>query len=134
MPSICGVSFLMSYSAKTMSEFTVFRLPIKPDLLIALVSFVATIMTVFLIEHLGRKILLVGSLTATAIGLCAFQLSKQVFQYTEGIQFMILLLTVLTASLGLLPVTHIYKMDLLPSKVKRIQLSPRLIKKITLFF
>lgn len=119
MPSICGVTFLLSYSAKTLSEFTVVRVPLRPELLTALVSLVAIIMTIFLIEYVGCKILLVGSLIASAIGLFAYQLSKQVFQFSEEIQLIILLMTVLTASLGLLPVPHIYKMDILPSKVKK---------------
>lgn len=121
IPNVCGAVVLLSYAAEFSTHSTL-QLPVEPALLVAIVTLVATIITTFLIDLVGRKLLLVASLIGTAIGfliIFVHQLSKDRFPNTEWIQFTALLLTILMTCIGILPVAHVYKMDILPPEARQ---------------
>lgn len=120
VPSISGVTLLLNYASETLSAFTSIQLPIEPVKLISSITICAIIITICLIEYVGRKYLLVLCQFATAIALFGYQLSKYQFQNIEQIQFILLSLMTVSICSGILTVTHIYKMDILPPKVRNL--------------
>lgn len=120
IPNICGPIVLLNYTAE-FSTHSKLLSPVEPTLLVAVIPLGATLITIFLIDLVGRKLLLVGSLIGTAVGfffIFVHQLLIDRFPHTEWIQFSVLLLTILMACIGILPVSHVYKMDILPPKVR----------------
>lgn len=123
MPSVCGTIVLSKYTIESSSQTISSSLPVNPTLFVAFVALIANAITIFLIDLVGRKLLLVGSLIGTATGffmVFVHQLTKDQFPNSEWTQFFLLIITIFMECIGILPVSHVFKMDFLPPKVRHI--------------
>lgn len=94
--------------------------PIQSSIVITMVQCVANILTTFLIEMIGRKILYIMSTVGTCLGLFILsmhRLHKDQLPGTEWLPIFVFAFTIFIASMGLLSVTSIIFIDILPPKV-----------------
>lgn len=94
--------------------------PIQSSIVITIVQCVANILTTFLIEKLGRKILYIVSSVGTCLGmflLAMHRLYKDQLPGTEWVPLFVFSFTIFIASVGLLSITNVIFVDILPPKV-----------------
>lgn len=121
LPSICGIIVLLNYTIESSSQTISASLPMHPVLFLAVVALIANLITIILIDFVGRKLLLLGSLIGTAMGFFVIFLCQQTkdrFPNAEWIQFSVLSFTIFMECIGILPVSYVFKMDVLPPKVR----------------
>lgn len=107
---------MTSYFEEAGSDLT----PIQSSIVITMVQCVANILTTFLIEKLGRKMLYIVSAIGTFLGmfiLAMHRLHKDQMPGTEWLPIYVVGFTIFIASVGLLSVTNIIFIDILPPKV-----------------
>lgn len=94
--------------------------PLDASVWVAVIALGATTFAICLIDWIGRKFLLTASLIGTATGFFIISIShwcKDQFKTTDSFPFTAFLFTIFIACTGILPISHVYKMDVLPPKV-----------------
>lgn len=121
LPFMCGVTILLSYAAAFFTQQKFLIPSVEPILLTSVIAFVANIATIFLVDLVGRKLLLIVSLIVTALGFFVISMDHMCenrYPNIEWVQLSVFMLITFTSYGGLLPVLHVYKMDVIPSKVR----------------
>lgn len=117
----CGCYALLSYTTKVFQEAGASLTPIESSILIVIVQILANVLTIYLIDRAGRKILFITSALGTAFGLVALGLHNiyqdQLDDY-RWIPIASLSFAIFIASLGLLSLPYIIAIDILPPKVR----------------
>lgn len=93
---------------------------IHASLVITIVQCVANILTTFLIEKICRKILYIVSTVGTCLGmliLAMHRLHKDQLLDTEWLPLYVFSFTIFIASVGLLSITNIILINILPPNV-----------------
>ncbi|XP_067620069.1 uncharacterized protein [Eurosta solidaginis] len=109
--------------------FAAIKTDINPDtntILIGMVQVGGSYIATILVDHFGRKSLLLVSTATTGISLAAFGLYAFLAQetnvdlsvYNSWLPFLIMACIILTANVGLIPVPAIVMVELLPSKIR----------------
>lgn len=120
LQQFCGCYVLLNYMTLYFEEVGSQLNPIQSSIIITMVQCVANILTTFLIEKLGRKILYVVSAVGTCLGmfiLAMHSLYKDQLPGFEWVPIYVFSFTIFIASVGLLSVTNIIFIDILPPKV-----------------
>lgn len=121
--NVCGLVVLLTYTAAIFKETSSMVMsPVKSALLFAFTALIANFLTMTIVDWFGRKLLLIISLLATALGFFVISfhhLYRDRFPNTEWIPFAVLILTIFIACSGSLPIPHIIKVEILPPKVDR---------------
>lgn len=119
---LSGCYVILGYSTKVFEESGSNLSPIDASIWICLVQLLASVITIFLVERAGRKVLFISSSIGTAFGLMALGLHaihKDSLQEHKWIPVVTVALITFIASLGLLALPFTISMDLLPPKVCR---------------
>lgn len=119
-PQFCGCFILITYSTPYFAAAGSTLTPLQSSILICIVQLIANLLTMILIERLGRKILFSTSSIGTGLGmiiLAVHNLYKNEFPEMNWVPIYGLSLTIFIASIGLLPVPFIITVDVLPSNV-----------------
>lgn len=120
LPQFCGCYLLLSYTAQFFKEAGSTLTPVQSSVIITIVQLVANLVTISLIDRLGRKILIVSSSIATSLGLLILamhQLYREDLPDTNWVPVFGLSFTIFVATVGLLPVPFTITIDVLPPKV-----------------
>lgn len=120
IPQFSGCYILLTYTTKFFNDAGSNFTPLESSILISFVQLAANIVTMFLIERLGRKILLVISSIGASLGmfiLATHNLYQLDLPGTEWIPVYVLSFTIFIASIGLLSVPYIVTIDVLSAKV-----------------
>lgn len=123
-PQFCGCYILLSYTTAFFAEAGSSLTPIQSSILICIVQLSANLLTMFLIDRLGRKVLLTTSSIGSGLGmlvLALHRLYKDELPESNWIPMYGLSITIFIASIGLIPVPFIITIDVLPPKVSYIQ-------------
>lgn len=122
---LCGCYILLNYTTSFFAEAGSNLTPIESSMVINMVMLAAHIITIFLVDRAGRKILFCSSAIEAALGLFVLgihSLYKEQWPELAWVPVIALSFVVFTASLGLLSLPIIINIDILPPKVKRIQI------------
>lgn len=123
IPQFSGCYILLTYTTKFFKDAGSTFTPLESSILISIVQLVANIVTMFLIEKLGRKILFVTSSIGTSLGMFILSIHN-LYQYNmpgfEWVPVYVLSFTIFIASIGLLSVPYIITIDVLSAKVVKI--------------
>lgn len=114
-----GVYTLQSYTTSIFHEAGSSLTPIQSSLLLCVVQMVASILTMFLIDRLGRKILYTASTTGTGLGMLILALHhmyKDQLPNSNWVPIYVLSITLFIAQIGL-SLPTIITIDVLPAKV-----------------
>lgn len=120
IPQFSGCYILLTYTTKFFQDAGSNFSPLESSILINIVQLMANIVTMFLIERLGRKILFVTSSIGASFGMFILAIHN-LYQYdmtgTEWVTIYGLSFTIFIASIGLLSVPYIITVDVLSAKV-----------------
>lgn len=118
---LCGCYVLLGYSTKVFEDAGSNLSPIEASIWICVVQLVASIITIYLVDRAGRKILFISSSVGAGIGLIGLGMHavhKDNLQDHNWIPVFTVALITFIASLGLLALPFTISMDLLPPKVR----------------
>lgn len=116
----CGCYALLSYTTKVFAEAGASLSPIESSVLIVIVQILANILTIYLIDRAGRKILFITSAMGTAVGLICLGLHNIYLDQLNDFRWIpiaSLSFAVFIASVGLLSLPYTIAIDILPPKV-----------------
>lgn len=125
LPQFCGCFILISYSTAYFAEAGSSLTPLQSSILICIVQLIANLVTIFLIERLGRKILFTTSSIGTGLGLIVLALHnvyKHELPGTNWVPIYGLSITIFIATTGLLTIPFIITVDVLPLNVSHLQI------------
>lgn len=128
---LCGCYVIVGYSTKVFEKAGSNLTPIEASIWICIVQLVASVITIYLVDRAGRKILFVSSSIGAGIGLVGLGIHaiyKDSLQEYRWIPVVTVAFILFIASLGLLALPFTICMDILPPKVNT------LIKMITQSF
>lgn len=114
-----GVYTLQSYTTAIFDEAGSTLTPLQSSLLLCVVQMVANILTMFLIDRLGRKILYTVSTTGNGLGILILALHhmyKDQLPNSNWVPIYVLSITFFIAQIGM-SVPTIITIDVLPAKV-----------------
>lgn len=120
LPQFCGCYILLSYTIPFFEEAGSSLTPIQASILICLVQLLANLLTMFLIDQIGRKVLFTVSSIGAGIGmliLALHRLYEDDLPESNWVPMYGLSLTIFIASIGLIPVPFIITIDVLPPNV-----------------
>lgn len=115
-----GCYVILGYSTKVFEEAGSNLSPIEASIWICVVQLIASVITMFLVERAGRKILFVSSSIGASVGLIGLgmhAIHKDNLEEYNWIPVVTVALITFIASLGLLALPFTISMDLLPPKV-----------------
>lgn len=117
---LCGCYVILGYSTKVFEEAGSNLSPIEASIWICIVQLIASIITIYLVDRAGRKVLFISSSIGAGIGLISLgmhAIHKENLQEYNWIPVVAVALITFIASLGLLALPFTISMDLLPPKV-----------------
>lgn len=120
LPQFTGAYVLQSYTTAFFTEAGSTLTPIESSIMICIVQLVANLVTMFLIDRIGRKFLFVMSSIGTGIGmfvLALHHLFKNELPECNWLPIYGLSFTIFSASIGLIPVSYVITIDVLPPRV-----------------
>lgn len=120
LPQLSGCYILLTYTTQFFNDAGSSFTPLESSILINVVQLVANIVTMFLIERLGRKCLFIISTIGASVGmfiLAIHNLYQRELPDTEWIPIYVLSFTIFIASTGVLSVPYIITIDVLSAKV-----------------
>lgn len=116
----CGFYTILGYSTKVFEEAGGNLSPIEGSIWICVVQLIASVITIYLVDRSGRKILYITSSIGAGIGLVGLgmhAIHKDSLQEYNWIPVFAVASIIFTASLGLIPLPSTISMDLLPPAV-----------------
>lgn len=119
-PQMTGCWVLLTYTTAFFEEAGSSFTPLQSSLLICIFQIVANICTMFLVDRLGRKILLTTSSVGAGIGLMILALHhlyRDDLPNSNWLPMYMLTLTLFIAQVGILSIPSIITIDILPAKV-----------------
>lgn len=132
----CGCYALLSYTTKVFEEAGASLSPIESSVLIVGVQLSANILTIYLVDRVGRKILFIASSLGTAVGITCLGLHNLYRDQLDDFRWIpiaSLSFAIFIASLGLLSLPYTIAIDILPAKVWARRLSDIHAPTITVF-
>lgn len=122
MPQFSGIYILQAYTTAFFTQAGSTLTPIESSILICIVQLAANMVTMILIERIGRKFLFVLSSIGTGIGmliLASHHLFKNELPECNWVPIYGLSFTIFIASVGLIPVPYVLTIDVLPQNVSQ---------------
>lgn len=117
----CGVTAMLNYTNKIFQEAGSNLSPNGASIIVAAVQLFANVLTMILVDRAGRKILYTASTVGTAAGLVCmglhdlYKVELAAYNWLPIVSFSLI---ILSASMGILPLTFVIFMEILPKKVK----------------
>lgn len=126
MSNLCGIIVLLISKTEFLDEFSfkTAATSIQSSLWISIVALLAQGLAICLVDLIGRKFLLISSLIGTSAGFFTIY-AHHVYQgqTINAFAYNTYLANIFFACVGILPISHVYNMDILPSEVSIISLS-----------
>lgn len=120
MNQLCGCYALLSYTTKVFEEAGASLSPIESSVLIVGVQLSANMLTIYLVDRVGRKILFITSALGAAVGIACLGLHSLYRDQLDDFRWIpiaSLSFAIFIASLGLLSLPYTIAIDILPPKV-----------------
>lgn len=124
----CGVFLMINYSNKIFKDAGSSLSPSTSSIIVAVVQIVANLLTTMLADRAGRKLLLALSSAGAAFSLMSMGLHDQfkieIMEFSPTLHSIMPIVSfsmiILSGSIGILPLTAVIFMEILPTKVNLI--------------
>lgn len=123
----CGAFALLNYMS---SIFIATKTELHPDvntIIIGIVQVFGTYTATILVDHFGRKILMIVSTSGMGIGMAAFgmyaffseETDMDLTPYSSWLPLLLMAFIIFLANVGIVSVTFIVLVEIMPPKVKK---------------